>query len=182
MTTPIQTTQFDPMKFDAAAVTLQIRKIRQKIKEIETKHEEELKPFREFEAKRMGEMIAFLQATHQDSAKNVNGTPYLTVKVTYSVQDLQEFRRHVIGTESWDLLTWGCAKTAADTFIEMGATIDTAGKKHLGPPPPGVKRTAMITLGVLAPTKPKTATVASPPPQPGTDEYEDARQQEVETL
>jgi len=163
---------FDPTKFNVAQKTLQLRQIRQKMKEIKERHEKELEDFKVFENKLMGEMIAFLQATKQQSAKNVNGTPYLSLKVTYSVEDQLEFRRHVIGTESWDMLTWGCAKTAADEFV----------KEHRAPPP-GVKRTAFVTLGVLSPSKPKTETVKSPEPQPepGTNEYED-KHNEVETL
>lgn len=168
---------FDPTKFDVAARTLQLRQIRQKMDEIKEKHKKELEPFQEFEAKLMGQIIAFLQSTKQQNAKNANGTVYLSLKVTYSVQDLPEFQRHVIGTESWHMLTWGCAKTAADAWVAQHET-----------PPPGVKRNAMVTLGVLSPPKPKTETVKSPDPsplpqpEPGSDEYEDKKRNEVESI
>ena len=144
---------FDPTKFDVSAKTLMLRKIRIKMKEIKDRHEAELADFKDFEAKLMGEIIAFLQATKQQSAKNKNGTPYLLPKVSYSVEDQQEYKRHVIGSEAWDLLTWGCAKEAADAYVAANNA-----------PPPGVKRNALVTLGVLGPPKPKTAVVASPIP------------------
>ena len=128
------------------------------MKEIKDRHEAELADFKDFEAKLMGEVIAFLQATKQQSAKNKAGTPYLLLKVTYSVQDQQEYKRHVIGSEAWDLLTWGCAKEAADIYV----------KEH-NVPPPGVKRNAIVTLGVLGPPKPKTAVVSSPAPDVPAD-------------
>lgn len=142
------TAPFDPTKFDAAQRTLMLRKLRAKMKEIKERHEAELADFKNLENKLVGEMIAFLQATKQQSAKNVNGTPYLLLKVTYSVQDQEAYKRHVIGSEAWELITWGCAKEAADAFVEAN-----------GAPPPGVKRSALVTLGVLGPPKPKTKVI-----------------------
>ena len=168
MTTPAPTVPFDPTKFNAAAKTKQILMIRQKIKEVKERHAKELEDFVNFEARLMGEFIAFMQATKQQNCKNVNGTPYLSLKVTYSVEDINAYQRHVIGTESWGMLTWGVAKTAADEFVKEHNAL-----------PPGVKRSAMVTLGVLSPPKPKTVVSPSPKGNAGPTVDED---KDIETL
>ena len=51
--------------------------------------------------------------------------------------------RHVIGTEQWELVTWGTAAVAAEAFTN----------EH-GESPPGTIRNAVNILYVTAPAKP----------------------------
>src|SRR3982751_774705 len=51
-------------------------------------------------------LLKALKATGQDSAKTKAGTAYRKSFVSVTVADKEAFRRHVIGTEDWDLIDW----------------------------------------------------------------------------
>ena len=147
--------------FDTATKTLQLRMIRQKMKQIKAKHEEELAPFVEFEALLVGEIFDFLRSTNQQNAKNINGTPYIIQKITYPLEDPAAFRHHVIGAQEWDLLDWRANKTATDVFrLKHGGEMKD-GLLIGGDLPPGVRKNELLTLGVKAPPKPKTTVAAT---------------------
>jgi hypothetical protein len=144
------------MAFDVANRTLQLRTIRQKMKAIKEKHEQELAPYADLEARLMGEIFQFLVDTNQQNAKTVNGTVYKIQKITYPLEDVGAFKRHVIGMEAWDLLDWRANKTACDTFrLQHGGEMKD-GILVGGELPPGARKNEMMTLGVKAPVKPKT--------------------------
>jgi hypothetical protein len=142
--------------FDVSKKTFQLRTIRQKIKTIKEKHEQELAEFVTFEQKLVGEIFDFLVSTNQQNAKTINGTVYKIQKITYPLEDQVEFRRHVIGTESWQLLDWRANKTATDAYRLANGGEMKDGILVGGDLPPGVRKNELLTLGVKAPTKPKT--------------------------
>jgi hypothetical protein len=147
--------------FDVSKKTFQLRTIRQKIKTIKEKHEQELAEFVEFEQRLVGEIFDFLVSTNQQNAKTINGTVYKIQKITYPLEDQVEFRRHVIGTESWQLLDWRANKTATDAYRLANGGEMKDGILVGGDLPPGVRKNELLTLGVKAPTKPKTTVVTS---------------------
>jgi hypothetical protein len=122
----------------------QVREIEIKIKAEETALEEKLKPFREFAEKARTQILQYLNETGQKSAATVNGTAYWKEKVTFRVQDKDEFRRHVIGTEQWELITWAAAGVACEQYAQTNEG-----------PPPGLFRNAMNVLYINAPPKPR---------------------------
>jgi hypothetical protein len=113
-------------------------KLRDKIKEIEEGHKEQLKPFKEMLLTLNNMLLDHLNNSGGDniSVKGI-GTFYKSVKTTASIADGDAFRRHVIGSEAWDLLDWRANSTAVKQFIE----------DH-NQPPPGVNISSVVSAGV----------------------------------
>ena len=87
-----------------------------------------------------GVLQSFLDKTGQIRGACKTGTYYSTTRYSASIKDKQEFARHVIGTENWDLLDWKVNVQAARDFeLENGA------------PLPGVAITALAKIGVRRP-------------------------------
>jgi hypothetical protein len=87
-----------------------------------------------------GILQTFLDKTGQIRGACKTGTFYSTTKYSASIKDKQEFSRHVIGTEAWDLLDWKCNVQAAKDF-----------EKETGAPLPGVAINAVAKVGVRRP-------------------------------
>ncbi len=88
-------------------------------------------------------MLAYLEKVGASSINTLGGTVTRTERSSASLVDREAFRRHVIGTESWDLLDWKANLTATKDFI----------KEHAGERPPGVTISSKWTLGCTAPRK-----------------------------
>ena len=123
----------------------QVRAIEAKFKAMEDELDAKLKPYEDFTEAARAEILQFLNQTNQKSANTEFGTAYWKPKITYRVADKDEFRRHVIGMEQWELLTWATALTAAEAFTT----------EH-GEPPPGTVRNSVNLLYITAPAKPRT--------------------------
>jgi len=65
------------------------------------------------------------------------GTAYKKTSTSVTTADASAFRRHVIGSEEWDLVSWIPSKTAVNERVERGEPI-----------PPGVNRSAFLTIGI----------------------------------
>jgi hypothetical protein len=123
----------------------QVRAIEQKINAAEAEFADKMKPFNEFVEKARAEILQFLLTTKQKSANTEFGGTYWKPKITYRVVDKMSFRRHVVGTEQWDLITWASAPTICEAFTQ----------NNEGIPPPGTERNEVITVYITAPTKPR---------------------------
>lgn len=77
-----------------------------------------------------------------DSLAGQTGTVYRKLSTSVTVADAREFRRHVIGSEEWDLLDWRANKTAVNDMVERGETI-----------PPGINRTTFFSVGIRRKTQ-----------------------------
>lgn len=144
-------------QFDASIAVEQLRQMKAKVKEIEDKHEEELKPWKEGIQKYSNYLLGYLQQINTQSLKTGKGTINQVKKTSWRIEDSDEFRRHVIGAQDFDLIQWHVSKTVADTRFEKDSSL-----------PPGTVRDVVITLGVRAPAKPKPK--AAPGPGELTDE------------
>jgi hypothetical protein len=82
-------------------------------------------------------LLSMLNAMGIDSIAGKGGTAYKKLSTSVTVADAREFRRHVIGTENWDLLDWRANKTTVNDLVEKGE-----------PVPPGVNRSAFLTIGI----------------------------------
>lgn len=112
-------------------------KLRDKIKSEDDAHKKKMEPYRELLETLNGVMLNHLTAIGGDSVRTENGTVYKTVKKSASLEDADSFKRHVIGTEAWELLDWKAnAKAAEDFALENGVL------------PPGVKYTTTTVVGV----------------------------------
>lgn len=84
------------------------------------------------------QLLAHLKAAGTDSAKANNiGTAYKKRIVSVTVSDMNEFRRHVIGTEQWDLADWKANKTVVTELVDNDGVV-----------PPGVNYSAMDGVGI----------------------------------
>lgn len=112
-------------------------KLRDKIKEIETRHKEELKPYKETLEKLNAVILGHLNNVGGESIRTAAGTAYVTEKKSASLSDPQAFMRYVIGNEAWDLLDRKANSNAVADFIAENNA-----------PPPGVNFTTTNIVGV----------------------------------
>jgi hypothetical protein len=130
--------------FNVAERVGQVRQMKAHIKALNDEFEKKLFPFEEWLEKAEAELLVYLNKSGQKSAATALGTAYWSERVTYRVQDKDEFRRHVIGTEQWELTTFAAAGVACETF--------TTDHKE---PPPGLTRHVEREVHVIAPSKPR---------------------------
>ena len=112
-------------------------KLRDLIKEKDDAHKEAMRPYRDALDGLNSLLLGYLNTIGGDTVATGNGTVYRTLKETASLEDADSFMRHVIGTESWELLERKANLTAVRVFAtEHGAL------------PPGVKLSSMQVVGV----------------------------------
>jgi hypothetical protein len=173
------TTNGDGKKFDVEKRILQARQVDARIKEIEERHEEELKPFKELRERLRGTLLQWLKDTKQQNSKTREGTIYKSPRITYRVADQSQFREHILAHAAWGMVYWGKAISAGvvDESTKLVAELGYASieswqvaqweKLHpdqkfdpddapAPPVPPGIDYHREIILGLRAPPKPKT--------------------------
>lgn len=124
---------------------VQYRKLEAKIKELADEHKKRMEPFSDAREKLRAHLLDMLNKSGQDSAKTTAGTVYKTTKQSASLDNPEQFKRHVIGSENWDLLDWKANITAVMDFA----------LQNEGQLPPGVKITQKLDIGVRAPVNRK---------------------------
>jgi hypothetical protein len=87
-------------------------------------------------------LLRYLNETNQTAARTEAGTAYKKVWTSATVRDKEAFRRHVIGSEAWDLIDWRANKTAVTEAVET-----------YGDPPPGINFSRGYDVGVRRPGK-----------------------------
>lgn len=111
--------------------------LRDKIKEMDKRHEEERKPLLDLQNVLSGWMMEFLEKTGGTAIKTKHGTVYLSTRYSASLADPDAFMNFVIENKLYDLL---------DRRANSTACKDYATEK--GDLPPGVNLTALQTVGV----------------------------------
>jgi hypothetical protein len=111
--------------------------VRDKIREIEEQHTEELKPFVELQNALTAWFTEQLDNVGAKSVKTAQGTVYQSTRYSASLNDPKAFMDYVITTQSWDLLDRKANSTAVRDFIEQHKS-----------EPPGVRLSAIRTVGV----------------------------------
>lgn len=115
----------------------QFVQLRDKIKEIKKRHEEELKPYNEGKDALEAYVLQWLQALNLEHAATEAGTAYLSTRVSATVKDMSEFWGYVLTNQLFDLIDKRANAPAVTEHI----------KQH-GAPPPGVNYSTLLTLGV----------------------------------
>jgi hypothetical protein len=87
-------------------------------------------------------LLRYLNETNQTAARTAAGTAYKKAWTSATVADKEAFRRHVIGSEAWDLIDWRANKTAVTEAVET-----------YGDPPPGINFSRGYDVGVRRPGK-----------------------------
>lgn len=118
------------------------RLIDQGIEDMEAKHKLELKPLEDAKKTYRNLIQEWMIAQKMRSMKATTGQAVLATKTSFRVEDQQEFKNHVISTESWDMIVWAVKRSAAEAF--EGATNAL---------PPGVAKSSVLELRLLAPEK-----------------------------
>ena len=116
--------------------------LRDKVSAIKDRHKQELAPFNEAMDQLEQIILSHLTANGLDNVKSEQGTAYITETKTASIADGAAFRRHVIGTQAFDLIDFRANKTAVAEFVASN-----------GVPPPGVNYSVTLEIGVRRPTK-----------------------------
>jgi len=113
--------------------------LRDKVKEIQEKHKAELAPYKAAMEQLEGYFLNSLTALGTDSiASHTYGTVYRNVKNSATLFDADAFRRHVIGSEAWDLADIRANAPAVQEFMN----------EHDGQAPPGVTFSQFTTVGI----------------------------------
>ena len=122
---------------DAAKRIAQFVRMRDHIKQIEEKHKEELKPFKETLEKLSSALMDHLNTIGADSIATPFGTAHKTTKNSASIADMDAFWTWVITQGSFDMVDRKANVTAVGEFI-----------KENGAPPPGVNWSSHQVVGV----------------------------------
>ena len=111
--------------------------VRDKIREREAVHKEELKPLKLVLDKISGILAKHMDDTHSDGIRTEAGTCYRTTRWTASLADAEAFIRFVRDTENFDLLDRKANATAVRDYVEANHAL-----------PPGVNLHQIQQVGV----------------------------------
>lgn len=111
--------------------------IRDKIREKEAAHKEELKPLKAVLDKLSGILMAALDASNTDGMKTEAGTCYRTTRYHAALADADAFMQFVIRTKNFDLIDRKANATAVRDYVEANKAL-----------PPGVNLTSIQQVGV----------------------------------
>lgn len=111
------------------------------IEAMKKRHENELKPLETLRDGLDNQIMGFLQKIGSRFMKTEYGDPGIYTKTSFSVQDQDAFKTHVITAQEWDLLVWGVRRTSAESYYVLHSAY-----------PPGVAVTKEQKLRVTAPT------------------------------
>lgn len=112
--------------------------VRDRIKAIKKKHDEELKPFQETLVKLNGVMLAQVNAIGGDGVMTANGTVSKTTKFTASIADMSAFWTFIVATGDFDMIDKKANVTRVKEYVEENA----------GVLPPGVNLTSVDLVNV----------------------------------
>jgi hypothetical protein len=142
--------------FNLAKRIQQVRALDASVTQMTQEFEKQIKPAKDLINSLRGQILEHLNATGQKSASTEFGGAHWKAKITYQVENREEFQRHVIGAEEWELIGWSAAPNACEAYLEAHKAS-----------PPGLKRNSVNILYVTAPPK---VNVRKPKDAPEDDE------------
>jgi hypothetical protein len=84
-------------------------------------------------------ILQHFEATGQSSSKTLYGTPYISLRESYSVGDREAYMDWVRDNEAWEFLESRVSKSAVDAY-----------KEDTGELPPGINYSAERKINVLS--------------------------------
>jgi hypothetical protein len=117
--------------------------LRDRKRELEQRHEQELKPFTQIMDEIAGELLRHMQDTGVDHVATPGGTAYQTTKRSAAIRDRQAFKQYVVEAGAFDMLDWKANATAVFKFIE----------ENNGTPPPGIHPSSRTAVNVRRPNE-----------------------------
>ena len=154
--------------FDLKEKIRKARAVNAMIEEMEKKHEEELEPLEKVKAALYGQIKDHMIAGNMQSTKTEMGQAVIARKKSYRVEDQSQFMHHIIGAEDWESIVWAVKRSAAEAFevANNGAMI------------PGVAKTEMLELRLLAPEKKRVRKPVNPTKPDDFDPMDDTESKE----
>jgi hypothetical protein len=128
------------VQFDVAAYAAKYVALRDKIKEIEKKHEAELAPFKAAKEQLNGLFLDLLARNNTASMRTAGGTISKTERSSATVEDMHAFRTYVTQMGDWDLVDFRANAPAVRDYAQKNSQL-----------PPGVKYSAVVTVSVRRP-------------------------------
>jgi hypothetical protein len=119
-------------------------KLRDKIKEIEDKQKEAIRPYKEALDQLNNTILSALDQIGVESVRTQYGTAYRLEKKSASFADKEAFWTFVVATGQWDLLDYKANVTAVKAFIDK----QIEEKEPTPVPPPGVNYSVRYEVGV----------------------------------
>lgn len=133
---PADNPMMPPEKFQKRLA--QFIQVRDMISEMAARHKQELEPLQKALQQLNTAFLGHLHGAGVDSVKLKGvGTVYKRVSRAATVADAAELKRHVIGTQAWDLVDWRANAPAIAEYIAQ----------H-GEMPPGINYTETVVVGV----------------------------------
>lgn len=112
-------------------------RVRDKKREVETKHKAELAPFNDMLERIEGWMLEALNNAGLSSMKSPHGTAYKSIRTSAKVVDWIETLNFIRETSAWDLLEARVSKLVAEQIM-----------KETGAPIPGVETSRETVVNV----------------------------------
>jgi hypothetical protein len=126
-----------PVVEDMEKRTQQFIEVRDRIKELDDKHAELMKPLRKIQEQLAGRIQAFMASNNLENLKTKSGTCYTTHRTTASLADPEAFMKYVIEHGQFDLLDRRANSTAVKDFVQRNKAL-----------PPGCNLNTIETVGV----------------------------------
>lgn len=126
-----------PVVEDMEKRTAQFIAMRDKIKELDDRHNETLKPLRKIQELLAGRIQAFMASNKLENLKTKAGTCYTTHRTTASLADPEAFMKYVIDHGQFELLDRRANSTAVKEFLQRNKAL-----------PPGCNLNTIETVGV----------------------------------
>jgi hypothetical protein len=112
-------------------------KLRDAIRDKDAEYKKIMRPYREKLDEMNGIILGRLNEIGADNVRTAAGTAYRKIERSVTIADKEAFRRHVIGSEAWELLDWRANQTAVTALVEEGLQ-----------PPPGVNYSTTMNVGI----------------------------------
>lgn len=115
--------------------------LRDRKRQLEKQHSDQLKPFVDLMAELEGMMLDYMQRTGSSSIATDGGTAYLSTVPRATINDAHAFRSWVISNNAFELADWRANAPRIFEYI----------KDHNGQPPPGVNPSTFTSVRFRSP-------------------------------
>lgn len=128
---------------DAAALIDRYLQLRDRKRELEAVHKEQLKPYKQVMDEIEGRLLTLMQTTGVKSLPATSGTAYQSTTPSATIKDRGAFREWVVQNEQFALVDWRANAPAVFTYIA----------ENDGVPPPGVNTSTFTKVNVRRPNE-----------------------------
>lgn len=116
----------------------QFIRLRDKIKEVEDRQKEELKPYKEALDKLGGLLLEYLDSVNADSVKTKSGTPYKVLDTSVTIADKEQYWTWIVAQGRFDDLDIKPNKVATKAYMEEQKALSIEDPNVIPSPPPGL--------------------------------------------